>query len=107
IELAPAEGAAVVAVLRHVRREVRIQRAHASVHHGLHEIADEQIVEDLVAHGSHQRVARRLERDAATARSAEVHEVVATADAEVEELELLTEVLELLEVAAQRLDIIR
>src|SRR4051812_6809345 len=60
-------GAAVVAVLGHPRGEVGVELARlpVAVKRHLHEVADQEVVEDLPLHRAHQRGARHLEGEAA------------------------------------------
>src|SRR5689334_5354362 len=59
--------AAVIGILSHVGSEVRIQAGPRpfSMESGLYEVSDQQIVKYFVSDCGHERMARRLKRDAA------------------------------------------
>src|SRR5262249_41356243 len=101
---------AVVAVLRDVRREVGIQRAvalEAPVQRRLHEVADQEVVEDAVLDRRHERPARDVEGEPlAEGPAPELDALLAPADAEADEVERLAEIREAREVRAQPLRLV-
>ena len=71
------------------------------------DVTAQEIVEDLVLHRGHQRAARDLEEDAATlAIGRQRHDVVLARDAEDDLVEEPVEVVDLLDVGAQRGDVV-
>ena len=105
VELLLGVSAAAVAVLRDEGREVRVQPVArpAPVQRGPHEVADEQVVEDLVAQRLHERAARDLERDpVAEPAGRQLHHRVLPAHAHRHEVEPAPQVRERLEVRAHR-----
>jgi hypothetical protein len=77
------------------------------VQRGLHEVADEKIVEDLVLQRAHQRMARHLEsHPAIEAAPCQRDHVVAAADAQVHEVEEAGQVLDRAEVAARGVEVL-
>ena len=99
LELLLRAGTAVVSILRHIGAEVRVQTARRAMQRSAHVVADEQVVEDAVPYSGHQRVARRLERQAASLTQVQIYPVVLAADPQIDEAVCFAEVLYLLEIA--------
>src|SRR6266571_7670351 len=90
LQLLRRPGQTVVGVLRHVGGEVGIEAllAPRAVQRRLHEVTDQQVVEDLPLHGAEQGVPGNLEGDALLQPApADLDEIVPLADPEVDEID--------------------